>query len=245
MPEHHHGTAGPDILPLWVQIAWIAVLAAIAASHAVHVLTMRGQARGWHSAHLLMGVGMLYMVTPWVGSPGSTRAWQYLFAAAALAVAGWVAHEWQAGRAVSLLWLPAGLGLVAMAYMFHLHRGLGGREVTYALVAYHLAEAAAWSHGWLAGSGLDCGSRDVAVSQVAMALAMGYMFLAMDADAAAFLAKAFTTGAVTEQSVWAVSLIALVVLACVPPPLSPRCANAAPRARRGTPGVPRACRSRP
>jgi hypothetical protein len=255
MPEHHHGAAGADLLPLWVRVAWIVVLGSIAATHAVHVLTMRGQRRGWHGTHLLMGVGMLYMVTPWVGTPGSTRAWQYLFAATAVALLAWLAMEFQAGRAVNFAWVPAGVGLAAMAYMFLLHRGHGVREVTYAFVAWHLAEAAAWAHGWLneyagrrrsllpyavgPGGGapaLAGCSREVAFSQAAMGLAMGYMFFAMDADAAAFFGTAFASGAVTEQTVWATSLIALVVLACMPPhrrPPAPQ--DPAPQDRPTTP----------
>lgn len=240
MHEHHH-SSGMNLLPLWVQVIGTLILAGITASHVVHLITMtpgRSQLRGWHSTHLAMNLGMLWMFAPWAEMPGEARMWQYIFGALSIAVAGWILTRLQAGDAVNFLWLPALIGMVAMAYMWLQHRGDGVYAVTYLFVAYFAFEAAGWAQGWFTerdgtrtsavpysfGNGrpaaplADCCGPDVRISQAASALVMGYMFLAMDSGASEFFEQAFGTGAVTEHTVWAVSGIALLVLACVPHP---------------------------
>ncbi len=242
----HHGAGGMNLMPLWVQVLGTLVLTVITATHVVHVLTLgpdRPQIRGWHFTHLAMNLGMVWMFAPWASMPGQARAWQYIFGALSIVVAAWMLAQFQRGVPVNLLWVPALIGMVAMTYMWLQHRGHGVAVVTYALIAYYLLEAAAWAQGWftercgrrssalpyavgprtgtaaeLAGA---CGP-DVRISQTASALVMGYMFLAMDGGASEFVEQAFGTGAVTEQTVWAVSGIALVVLACVPRPFAAR-----------------------
>ncbi len=250
----HHGGAGLNLLPLWAQVTWLLVLSAVTATHVVHLLTMRGQQRAWHLTHLVMGVGMLYMFAPWSGQPLSARAWQYLFAAVAVAVVTWLGAALQQGRAVNVLWVPAAVGMAAMAYMFAQHRGSGVPALTYLLAGYYLLEAAGWAQGWFGedgarrrsavpfalGSGgapaaplAGCSRWGVDASQAAMCVAMAYMFLAMDAGAREFFGKAFAGGAVTEQTMWAGALIALAVLACVPGPARERPAAQPSRAGAG------------
>jgi len=239
---HEHHTAGMNLMPLWVQVAGTLILSGITASHVVHLLTLpagRNQIRGWHATHLAMNLGMVWMFAPWAEMPGEARAWQYVFGALTIGVAGWLLAQLQHGEAVNLLWIPALIGMAAMTYMWLQHRGHGVYAVTYILIAYYLLEAAAWAQRWLAEHGNKrasalpfaigprrsspaalagaCGP-DVRITQAASALVMGYMFLAMDAGASAFFEEAFGTGAVTEHTVWGVSGIALVLLACVPRP---------------------------
>lgn len=240
--HEHHVAGGMNLLPLWVQVVGTLALAGVTATHVVHLLTMapgRPQVRGWHLTHLAMSVGMLWMFAPWAEMPGHARVWQYTFGAIAVVVAGFLLTRFQRGDAVDLLWVPALLGMIAMAYMYLQHRGEGVYAVTYLFVAYYLLEAAAWAQGWFrerdgardsilpfaigpaGGAAVPLAGRcgpDVRISQSVSALVMGYMFLAMDSGASAFFEEAFGTGAVTEHTVWAVSLIALVALACVPRP---------------------------
>lgn len=229
-----------NLLPLWVQLVGTLVLCAVTATHVVHLITMppgRGQVRGWHLTHLAMSFGMLWMFAPWAEMPGEARAWQYLFGSLTMVVAGWIVSRFQHGEAVNLLWVPALIGMAAMTYMWLQHRGEGVYAITYIFVAYYALETAAWAQGWFTerdgrrtsvlpfaigprgGTAASLAGRcgpDVRVSQAASGLVMGYMFLAMDSGASEFFQKAFGTGGVTEHTVWAVSGIALVVLACLP-----------------------------
>lgn len=243
-----HG-GGLNLLPLWMQLVWLLAMAAVVAAHSIHVAAATGlavrQIRAWHGTHLLMGVGMIYMFTPWSGGfPGSVRAWQWVFGVAAVLVGGWIAATLQRGQRVDTHWLLSVIGLGVMAYMFFVHRGHGTPAVTYILVGYFIVEAACWAQGWLtrcsptflpAAVGPAAGIRAVSlrcatpsglrVSQTTMALSMAYMFLAMDTGAREFFDKAygqpFSLGlngdvGLTEQTLWASCLVALVVLACIP-----------------------------
>lgn len=238
----HHSAGRMNLLPLWAQLVGTLLLAGITATHAVHLIALwadgaRAEVRSWHLTHLAMGAGMLYMFAPWPSAPGNPRALQYLFATVTVVAAGWILTRLQHGQAVDLLWLPALIGMAAMAYMFLQHRGSGIYAITYLLVAYYLLEAAAWAQGWFTEHGaarrsvlpltvgpgkavagtLGGGCRGgVRACQVACSLAMAYMFLAMDSGASEFFQQAFGTGTITEQSIWAVSLIAVAALACLP-----------------------------
>lgn len=246
MHDHHQSATGMNLLPLWVQVVGTLVLCAVTAAHAVHLLTMppeRAQVRGWHWTHLAMSFGMLWMFAPWAELPGEARAWQYTFGALTIVLGGWILSRFQRGEAVNLLWVPALIGMAAMAYMWMQHRGEGVYTITYLLVAYYALEAAAWAQGWFAerdgarssalpfaigprgGTAAPLAGRcgpDVHISQAASALLMAYMFLAMDSGASEFFQKAFGTGAVTEHTIWAVSGAALILLACVPHPAKVR-----------------------
>lgn len=227
------------MLPIWGALFWVPLLAAVCALHVVHMFSMRGHARRFHAVHLLVGVGMVYMFAPWRSMPLPMEVPVAVFAGLTLLVGCFVGLELQHGRRVNLLWVLAAVECAAMAYMFAVHHGSAEvPALSRLLVGVYLLMLAGWTHGWFVegprggrrsalpydfGPGrvparpLFCsGRRGVAAAEAAMCLAMAYMFLGMDAGAGEFFAKAFHSGAVTEQSLWAVSLIALAVLALVP-----------------------------
>jgi hypothetical protein len=235
----HHGGLGLNLLPVWGAMFWVPLLASVCALHVIHLGWLRGHARAFHGVHLLIGVGMVYMFAPWTAMP-LPAGWPVTFYwALMLAVVAWIGLEMQSGRRVNVLWLIAAGECAAMAYMFEVHHGrFELPALSRLLVGVYLLLLAAWTHGWFveakaggrrsavpydvgpAGAParpLFCSGRwDVAAAEAAMCLAMGYMFLGMDSGAREFFAQAFRNGAVTEESLWAVSLIAIAVLALVP-----------------------------
>lgn len=239
MHDHHGGGLGINLLPTWATMFWVPLLAAVCALHLIHLARARGYARRFHVVHLLVGLGMVYMFAPWTELPLPAEVPIGLFGMLTVLVGAFVGLELQMGRRVNLLWFLAVIECAAMGYMFAVHHGSAQiPALSRMLVAFYVVLVAAWTHGWLAepapgqrrspvpydlGSGsvparqLFCTGRwDLAAAEAAMSLAMAYMFLGMDPGAGEFFAEAFTTGAVTEQSLWAVSLIAIAVLALVP-----------------------------
>lgn len=238
MHEHHHGGAGLNLLPVWGALFWVPLLAAICALHVVHTLAMRGHPRRFHLVHLAMALGMVYMFAPWASLPLPKQVPIAGFAGLGLVLACFVGLELQRGHRVNLLWPLAAGECAAMAFMFGVHHGaVEIPELSLGLVAVYLLLAAAWTHGWFVETGagrrsavpydfgpgavparqLFCsGRRDVGLCEAAMCVAMAYMFLGMDSGARAFFARAFQTGAVTEETLWALSLAALAVLALIP-----------------------------
>ncbi len=238
MHEHHHSD-GLNLLPLWGSLFWVPLLAAVCALQVVHMLWMRGGSRRFHLVHLLIGIGMVYMFAPWTTMPLDPDVPIAFYSGLTVLVGGWVGLELQRVRRVNLLWVLATVECAAMAYMFAVHHGTAEiPELSRVLVAFYLLLVAAWMHGWFAepapgrrasvlpydfGPGqvparqLCCKGRwDFAAAEAAMSLAMAYMFLGMDSGARGFFATAFTTGKLTEESLWAICLIALAVLAVVP-----------------------------
>jgi hypothetical protein len=55
------GHAGANILPSWLAVIWTVVFIAIFVIHARHALDSDGQRRLWHSGHVLMALGMVFM----------------------------------------------------------------------------------------------------------------------------------------------------------------------------------------
>lgn len=235
----HHGGHGLNLLPVHGALFWVPLLAAVCALHVIHLLWMRGGSRRFHLVHLLIGLGMIYMFAPWSEMPLDAGIPVWSYAALAVLLGGWIGLELQRGRRVNLLWLLAAAECAAMSYMFAVHHGRADvPELSRLLVALYLVLVAAWVHGWLAepvpgrrnspvpydvgpagapARQLVCAGRwDVAAAEAAMSLAMAYMFLGMDGGARSFFADAFTTGKVTEESLWAVCLVALAVLALLP-----------------------------
>jgi len=57
-----HGAT--NILPQWLAIIWTIVFVAIFVIHLRHVLDTHGQRRAWHSSHVVMALGMVFMFAP-------------------------------------------------------------------------------------------------------------------------------------------------------------------------------------
>ena len=72
---------GVDILPVWISVIWIVALAAVLIFHCGHLVRMGGEHHWFHSAHIIMLVGMIYMYAmmafnlTWI----SSTVWLWLF----------------------------------------------------------------------------------------------------------------------------------------------------------------------
>jgi hypothetical protein len=194
--------AATNILPSWLAVIWTLAFIAIIVIHALHLRETHGQQRIWHSGHVLMAFGMVFMFAPasldHFNIPSGV--WQLAFANGAMAIVLWMLAQALSARAINVLWLLMAVDLAAMAYMWS-PSGFQG-PVTWILVAYFATQSLLWvtnrmrdvDHKTLSGGGFSVtpeGSiamsaaeplvcfRDLRFSMVAMTLGMAYMFAAM------------------------------------------------------------------
>jgi len=195
-----HGAT--NILPPWLAVLWTLAFIALVVIHVRHLIDSEGQQRIWHSGHVLMALGMVFMFAPasidYFKIPSGF--WQLALSNGSLAALAWMLYESLARRAVNVLWLVMAIDLAAMAYMWS-PEGLQA-PLTWLLVAYFLAQSLLWltdrmrdiDHktlwgGWLsvtpggaiaasAAEPLVC-FRDLRISMFVMTLGMAYMFAAM------------------------------------------------------------------
>ena len=195
-----HGAT--NILPSWLAVLWTLVFIAILVIHARHVLDSEGQRRVWHSGHVLMALGMMFMYAPASLDHFNVPSgfWQLVFANASLAIVAWMLYEAFARRAVNVLWLVMAIDLAAMAYMWS-PSGFQA-PLTWLLVGYFTVQSLLWAsdrmrsvdHMTLWGGGMSVSPggevaisaaeplvcfRDLRLSMFAMTLGMAYMFAAM------------------------------------------------------------------
>jgi Domain of unknown function (DUF5134) len=191
-----------DILPSWLAVLWTLAFIAILAIHARHIAQTSGQRRVWHSGHVAMALGMVFMYAPAsldsYGIPAGF--WQIAFADLALGILAWVLYEALQRRPVNVLWLTMAIDMGAMAYMWS-PTGFQA-PLTWLLVAYFALQGGLWvtdrmrsvDHRTLWGGGasitpggavaldaaepLVCFS-DLRFSMLAMTLGMAYMLAAM------------------------------------------------------------------
>jgi len=138
-----HGAT--NILPNWLAIVWTIVFVAIFVIHLLHVRDTHGQRRLWHSGHVLMAAGMVFMFAPSSIDHFNIPAtfWQLAFANAAGVMLAWVVVQVLSGRAVNLLWVVIAIDLGAMVYMWSPNGFVA--PVTWLLVAYFAIQALAWA----------------------------------------------------------------------------------------------------
>ncbi|HTW41764.1 MAG TPA: DUF5134 domain-containing protein [Solirubrobacteraceae bacterium] len=196
------GHGSTNILPAWLAVVWTLVFIAVLVIHARHISESSGQRRIWHSGHVAMALGMIFMYAPasidsFDIPPGF---WQIAFADIALAILAFVLAQAVARRAVNVLWLTMALDMGAMAYMWS-PTGFQA-PLTWVLAAYFVLQGGLWvtdrmrsiDHRTLWGGGasitpggavaieaaepLVCFS-DLRYSMLAMTLGMAYMLAAM------------------------------------------------------------------
>ena len=192
---------GLDILPEWLAIVWTVFFVGILVIHARHVLDSQGQRRGWHSGHVVMALGMIFMFAPasidHFQIPGGF--WALVFANATGLALAWILAQALSRQVVNLLWLVIASDLAAMVYMWSPNGFVA--PVTWLLVAYFVAQTILWATnlmrrtddlavgrrvtvdagGALAASAVEplvC-DRDLRISVGGMTLGMAYMFAAM------------------------------------------------------------------
>jgi len=137
-----HGTT--NILPNWLSVVWTLVFLVVVVIHARHVLETDGRRQLWHSGHVLMAIGMVFMFAPpsldHFGIPATF--WQLLFANAVGIVVLWILSELLSGRAVNRLWMVMAVDFAAMVYMWSPNGFVA--PITWILVAYLAAQAFLW-----------------------------------------------------------------------------------------------------
>ncbi|HXA54993.1 MAG TPA: DUF5134 domain-containing protein [Solirubrobacteraceae bacterium] len=194
-----HGAT--NILPDWLAVLWTLAFIAILVVHARHVAQTSGERCWWHTGHVLMALGMVFMYAP--GSLDHldipAGAWPLLFANGAGAALAWMLARALSGHAVNALWGALAFDLAAMAYMWSPSGYVA--PLTWLLVAYFTVQALLWASnyyrrldrraivrgmsvnpdGTLTATGVQplvC-ERDLRPSMAMMALGMAYMFAAM------------------------------------------------------------------
>jgi Domain of unknown function (DUF5134) len=150
MPGMSMGTAhasGLSILPEWLALIWTAVFVSIAVSHCRHLLATRGQLRVWHSGHVLMAVGMVFMYAPAAVEPLTITpdAWQLTFSLAVGSSLVWVLAQLLDRLPINVLWVLMGVDLAAMLYMWV--PGAFSATLSWLLVAYFAVQACLWATG--------------------------------------------------------------------------------------------------
>lgn len=186
---------GPDLLSAKASFVWIAALSAVLVFHCTHLIRMHGERRCYHSAHVTMLGGMLYMYATlafdlgWPERPG----WIILYSATSAGIGViivWISLGRRQRR--SRLWL---LALVQQASMIYMWAPMEDwiPALSWGLVLYFTLEAAGWlivacqklgpgAALGVAGSSAHAIAPDSALSdlcQSTMAGSMAYMFAGM------------------------------------------------------------------
>jgi hypothetical protein len=196
------GAHGTSILPSWLAVIWTLVFVAILISHARHIQQSSGQRRIWHSGHVAMAAGMIFMYAPATIDVYHIPSgfWQIAFADGGLAALAWILAQALGGQAVNVLWGLLAIDMGVMVYMWSPSGFVA--PVTWTLVAYLVWQSVLWitdrmraidhhtlwgSHASVTPGGevaisaaepLVCFS-DLRVSMFAMTLGMAYMLAAM------------------------------------------------------------------
>jgi phage tail protein X len=193
--------AASGLLSAPVSALWMLALAAVFSIHCQHLAQGCRECRWFHSTHLAMSVGMLYMfgasafgwdfISPFV--------WMALYVLTATAVLVWIGYQLLWRRSLEFLWVLALIQQGAMIYMWA-PMNFWIPSLSYSLAVYFALEAIAWPLGlcsehslarlgaFIAGS--DSGTVAVAgfdrqstivenFCMTAMAASMAYMFVGM------------------------------------------------------------------
>jgi LysM repeat protein len=188
-------SSGQDLLSARVSVIWIAALCAVLVFHCSHLIHMRGERRCYHSAHVVMLLGMLYMYAAvafgldWL----PTRVWMIIYVATSAAIISWMLVQFGQRRSFSSLWIPALVQQGAMIYMW-VPMKYWVPQLSYAFVVYFALETIAWltrayikpgPGNAVAGAGrslvIPLAHRSVFgdICMTIMAASMGYMFAGM------------------------------------------------------------------
>jgi len=179
-------------------LVWIAALAAVLLFHCSHLFRMCGDPRWYHSAHVVMLLGMLYMFS---GAAFGLHllppsAWTLVYVATSTAILGWMLIS--SGTFVQeALGGGARLQQVAMIHMWAPMR-VWLPLLTFGFVLYFIAEVVAWlanayskleplaaaeAHARHSGGSLEPRSVFGDVCMTIMAASIAYMFVSMQLTA--------------------------------------------------------------
>lgn len=135
-------------LPTWLGLAWTMVFLVVLAVHLGHLWSMRGRARAWHAAHVLMALGMVDMYRPaermLIGRVGGVA----VFTAAAVLVAVLALVDGVRNGRWNRLWAVSAVDLALMAWMFQMMQ-TRVQVVTILATAWFVMETVGWATGRL------------------------------------------------------------------------------------------------
>ncbi|MBO0734322.1 MAG: DUF5134 domain-containing protein [Methylocapsa sp.] len=184
-----------DLLSAKTSAVWIAALFAVLIFHCSHLIRMHGEHRWYHSAHIMMLLGMLYMYSAvafgldWLPE----RLWMIIYVATSAAIIGWMLVSAARWRSFGNLWILALVQQGAMIYMWVPMKDWLP-PLSYAFGAYFALETIAWlTRAYIkprpANAGAEAGGSAAMalapksifgdVCMMIMAASMGYMFLGM------------------------------------------------------------------
>ena len=186
---------GRELLSETPSLFWLTALAVVLLFHCSHLLRMRGEPRWYHSAHVVMLLGMLYMFAGMAFSLHLVppREWTVVYVATSAAILSWMLIKVARGRPLNKLWCVALVQQVAMVYMWA-PMGVWFPLLTYGFVLYFAIEIIAWlsnayskleplaaaqAQARHAGGSLEPRSIFGDVCMTIMAASMAYMFVAM------------------------------------------------------------------
>jgi Domain of unknown function (DUF5134) len=186
--------SGPNAwLPWSARVLGVVVFAIVVAVHLWHVRAGVAHERAWHTAHVLMALGMIDMFAPTRQMIVSSAIGRVVFVVAAVATLTYASALVIRGELLGWLWPALAADLAAMVYMFATPPP-GLMWFTAILVGWSVLQALGWLTGVLPAradlgtprgalattdSGPSRHAASVRISLAAMNLGMGYMFLAM------------------------------------------------------------------
>lgn len=169
----------PQLMPAWLEIAFVVVFLLIAACHLRHVVRSTGDRCAWHCCHVAMAVGMASMYAPAAIIPSIVPIewWQVLSFSAVLAIGMRCLSVYAGVARHNPLWMLAGIDCAAMLYMWA--SGSPLPFIGWAFVLCLFAEASFWAFGaYRLVDRPETGTVAVNASMTAMALGMAYMLAA-------------------------------------------------------------------
>jgi hypothetical protein len=137
------------LIPGWAGSGWTVICLLTVVLHLGHLSDLRGRARLWHGAHVLMGLGMMAMFWPVGGvTPGGQHVAEAVFGAALAGLLIGTVVDLARRRRVTIVWWTTAVELVGMSYMFA-PASYRAPLPTATLVGWFLVEAVGWAGGWL------------------------------------------------------------------------------------------------
>lgn len=146
-----HMAMSMALLPAWLRLVWVIVLAGVTLVHLWHARSMSGQPRWWHVAHTVMALGMLamYAAHP-MAQRGLDRGEAVVFGVATVVLAVTTAVLRRREDVLNPVWVASCLEMLAMTYMaviMQLPTDARPTPVTWLVVSYLASQILAWAFG--------------------------------------------------------------------------------------------------
>ncbi|HUB64370.1 MAG TPA: hypothetical protein VL996_07985 [Methylocella sp.] len=138
-------SSSADLFSAKASVIWVAALFVVLIFHCSHLIHMRGERRWYHTAHVVMLLGMLYMYAAvafgldWFPA----HVWMIIYVATSAAIVSWMLVQYEQRRTFGFLWILALVQQGAMIYMW-MPMAYWMPRLSYAFAVYFALEAIAW-----------------------------------------------------------------------------------------------------